>query len=242
MTATYKIADRVIEISSLHGDVHDYCRQYRFDGVPDFSVVTVQADIEAEREKEKITAEAENRTSHSASDGYMEELAVYRKIAEKMLEYDTFLFHGSCVAVDGAGYLFTASSGTGKSTHTRLWREFLGERAVMVNDDKPLIRVGDDGATIYGTPYNGKHGLGSNIAVPLKAVCLLERAQTNSICEVGAAEAYPMLVQQMYRPGEPMQLARSMSLLDAMIRSVRLYRLGCNMDISAAKTAYEGMK
>ena len=95
MTATYKIADRVIEISSLHGDVHDYCRQYRFDGVPDFSVVTVQADIEAEREKEKITAEAENRTSHSASDGYMEELAVYRKIAEKMLEYDTFLFHGS---------------------------------------------------------------------------------------------------------------------------------------------------
>ena len=242
MTATYKIADRVIEISSLYGDVHDYCRQYRFDGVPDFSVVTVQADIDAEREKEKITAEAENRTSHSASDGYMEELAVYRKIAEKMLEYDTFLFHGSCVAVDGVGYLFTASSGTGKSTHTRLWREFLGERAVMVNDDKPLIRVGDDGATIYGTPYNGKHGLGSNIAVPLKAVCLLERAQTNSICEVNASEAYPMLVQQMYRPGEPMQLARSMSLLDAMIRSVRLYRLGCNMDISAAKTAYEGMK
>ena len=190
MTATYKIADKVIEICSLHGDVHDYCRQYRCEGVPDFSVVTVQADIVAEREKEIMTAETENRTSHAASDGYMEELAVYRKIAEKMLEYDTFLFHGSCVAVDGAGYLFTASSGTGKSTHTRLWRELLGDRAVMVNDDKPLIRVSKDGATIYGTPYNGKHRLGSNIAVPLKAVCLLERAQTNTIREVDASEAY----------------------------------------------------
>ena len=242
MTAAYKIAGKVIEITSLYGDVHEYCREYRCDEAPDFSVVTAQADIDNERETDKRSAEAEARAAYVAADGYLEQLAVYRRIAEKMVDYDTFLFHGSCVAVDGEGYLFTASSGTGKSTHTRLWRELLGERAVMVNDDKPLIKVGADGAVIYGTPYNGKHRLGSNIGVPLKAVCLLERAKENSICEVTASDAYPMLVQQMYRPREPMQLAKSMGLLDRLIKSVKLYRLGCNMDISAAKTAYEGMK
>ena len=87
----------------------------------------------------------------SRPDDYLETLAVCRKIAERMPEYDTFLFHGSCIAVDGVGYLFTAKSGTGKSTHTRLWRELLDNRATMVNDDKPLIRIADDGLVIYGT-------------------------------------------------------------------------------------------
>ena len=61
------------------------------------------------------------------SDIYLETMAVYRKIEDKLLDYDTILFHGSAVAVDGVGYLFTAKSGTGKSTHTRLWREMLSE-------------------------------------------------------------------------------------------------------------------
>ena len=110
----------------------------------------------------------------SRPDDYLETLAVCRKIAERMPEHNTFLFYGSCIAVDGAGYVFTAKSGTGKSTHTRLWRELLDNRATMVNDDKPLIRIADDDAIIYGTPWDGKHPLSHNIAVPLKAICILE--------------------------------------------------------------------
>lgn len=77
----------------------------------------------------------------------LEETAVYRKIADKMVDYDTFVFHGSVIAVEGQAYLFTAKSGTGKSTHTRLWREMLGDKAVMVNDDKPMLRVTESGVT-----------------------------------------------------------------------------------------------
>ena len=110
----------------------------------------------------------------SRPDDYLETLAVCRRIAERMPEHDTFLFYGSCIAVDGAGYVFTAKSGTGKSTHTRLWREMLGVRAVMVNDDKPLIRIADDGSVIYDPPWDCNHHLSHNIAVPLKAICILE--------------------------------------------------------------------
>lgn len=135
MTKKYKIADKVVEVTSIYDDVHKYCADYQTDEPADYSVITTQADIDFEREKSAREDEVEGIPVRHFSDSYLEELAVYRKIAEKMLEYDTVLFHGSVVAVDNVGYLFTAKSGTGKSTHTRLWREYFGDRAVMVNDD-----------------------------------------------------------------------------------------------------------
>lgn len=186
--------------------------------------------------------QTEGRYSYRHSDAYLEELAVYRKIAEQMPAYDTFLMHGSCVAVDGEGYLFTAKSGTGKSTHTRLWRELFGERAVMINDDKPLIRVTETGATIYGTPWDGKHHLSTNCAVPLKAICILERAANNTIRRIPPAEAYPFLVQQIYRPQDPAAMLRTLQLIDRLSKTVDLWRLGCNMDPEAAQVSYNAMK
>ena len=242
MTDTYKIAGKVIEICSVYEKVHSYCREYRYDGAPDFAVKISQEDIDYERERDERTAKITGRSNSDPSDEYLEELAVYRKIAEKMLDHDTLLFHGSCVAVDGEGYIFAASSGTGKSTHTRLWREYLGERAVMVNDDKPLIRVDKLGATVFGTPYNSKHRLGSDIAVPLKALCVLTRSEKNHIEPVTRKEIYAALVQQTYRPADSIKMMKTMSLIDALADNVKLYRLGCNMDIEAAKVVYEGMK
>ena len=127
------------------------------------------------------------------ADAYIETLAVYRKIAEQMPTYDTVLFHSSAVAVDGAAYLFAAKSGTGKSTHARLWRELLGDRAIMINDDKPLLRITDAGATVFGTPWNGKHRLGTNGSAPVRAICVLERGVQNNIERIGPKEAYPIL-------------------------------------------------
>ena len=241
MTDVYKIADKVIEINSIHEEVHNYCKDYRFDGAPDISVTMTQEDIDYERERNERTAMLEGRKPYDSPDDYIEELAVYRKISEIMPEYDTFLFHGSCVAVDGQGYLFTAKSGTGKSTHTKLWRRYLGDRAVMVNDDKPLIRADENGVTIFGTPYNGKHRLGENIAVPLKAVCILTRSAENSIHQVTAEQVYTLLLQQAYRPADSAAMAKTLTLIDRMISHVKLYVLGCNMDIEAAKVSYEGM-
>ena len=242
MTEIYRIAEKNIEITSIHSGVHNYCKQYKATGTPDFKVETTRADIEFEREKSARENILEGIAVRNYSDSYLEELAVYRKIALKMLDYDTFLFHGSVVSVDGEAYLFTAKSGTGKSTHTRLWRELLEDKAVMVNDDKPLIKVTNDSVTVFGTPYNGKHRLGNNISVPLKAICILERAKENTIHSVTGKEAYPMLLQQVYRPNDSEKLLKTLSLIDLMTKNIKLYKLGCNMDISAAEVAYNGMK
>ncbi len=241
LSGNYKIAGLAIHIETRYSLVQDHCAEYRTEEIPAINVQCDQEDINDEREKAARLNEPDEDFLKRCPDSYIESLAVYRKIAEKMPYYDRFLFHGSAIAMDGKAYIFTAKSGTGKSTHARLWRELLGERAVMVNDDKPLIRVHENGAaTVYGTPWDGKHHLSRNIAVPVEAICILERAPENHIREIAKAEAVPMLIQQAYRPAEPAALTKTLMLLDRM--KVKLYRLGCNMDISAAELSYNTMK
>ena len=244
MTNTYRLAERNIAVTSLYEEVHRLCAAYRVpDAAPDFAVRITQADIDLERERSAREDAAEGKPVRQFPDSYLETLAVYRQIAEAMPARDTLLLHGSAVAVDGMGYLFPAKSGTGKSTHPRLWRELLGERAVMINDDKPLIRAGADGtAMVYGTPWDGKHRLSTNTAVPLRAVCILEQAPENAIRPIPTGEAYPMLLQQAYRPRDAAALAKTLTLLDRLAGCVRFWRLGCNMDPEAARVAYEAMR
>ena len=149
--------------------------------------------------------------------------------------------HGAVVAVDGQAYLFTAKSGTGKTTHTRLWMQQFDDRAVMVNGDKPLLHVTNTGVTVYGTPWDGKEHLSRNIACPLKAVCILTRSETNHIERISPKEALTMLCQQSYRPAQPAALRKTLALVDLLSSSVPLYKLGCNMEPEAALVAYHGM-
>ena len=238
---TIKMAEKNIGITAINGYVREYCRNYLTEDKADFEIAVNSSDIEFERERSAAEDKKEGIPIRQYSDSYLETLAVYRKIADRMLDYDTILFHGSVIAVDGIGYLFTAKSGTGKSTHTRLWREMLGERAVMVNDDKPLISLSKSCITVYGTPWDGKHHLSTNIGVPLKAVCILERAEENHIDGITKANAYSMLVQQVYKPFAPQKLIKTLQLIDRLSENVKLYRLGCNMNPQAAEISYKAM-
>jgi len=242
ITRAYKIADKVIEVNSLYDKVHKYCTDYITNEKTDFSVVIQQTDINAEKQKSDSEYLCEGKIIPSFSDEELEVTAVYRKIAEIMPNFDTFVFHGSVIAVDGQAFLFTAKSGTGKSTHTRLWREMLGDKAIMVNDDKPMLKITNTGVIAYGTPYNGKHRLDTNISVPLKTLCILERAEKNQIQRITKKDIYSMLIQQVYRPQDPVQMAKTLKLIDQLAEKVELYRLGCNMDPSAAEVAYNVMK
>lgn len=242
MQKIYKIANKIIQINSVCEDVHKLCADYISQETPDFIIQTNQENIDFERKKSADEDIFEGMEVRNFSDGYLETLAVYRKIAEKMLEYDTILFHGSVIAVDNQAYLFTAKSGTGKSTHTRLWREYFGKRAVMVNDDKPLIHISENGAEVFGTPWDGKHRLSTNISVPLKAVCILERSNENHIEKISRKTAYAMLVQQIYKPENPVSMMKTLELIDEFSENTELYRLGCNISIEAVEVAYNGMK
>ena len=242
MTGTYKFAEKTVGISSLYRDIHSLCSDYRCTGDADFCVSTAPGDIEKERAFYEAYCSARGEKNTDYPDSYLEELAVYRKIAEKMPFFGTVLFHCSAVAVDGQAYLFAAASGTGKSTHVSFWREMLGDRAVMVNDDKPLLHIGETGATVYGTPWDGKHRLSNNTAVPVKALCLLTRGSENRIYPVMPKEALPVLLQQVYRPSDISALSETLKLINKLCENVPLYRLECTPTPDAAEIAYEEMR
>lgn len=173
----------------------------------------------------------------ATTDEALEALSLCRKLAEYLPQHDRVLFHGSSLAMDGEGVLFTAKSGTGKSTHSRLWREVYGDRVVMINDDKPFLCIAEDGVTVCGSPWQGKHKLGTNASAPLKAICIVCRDQENRIERISPKEGFPLLLQQTYAPRDPFAMTRTLALVDRLSKSVALYRLYCNMDPEAAEVA-----
>ena len=229
-------------VNSMYATTEKFCAEYITHEEPEISISITSQDIEFERNVNIKANEQDGIYGRSFLDSNLEIIAVQRKITEALFEYDTVLFHGSVIAVDGAAYLFTAKSGTGKSTHTRLWREMLGERAIMVNDDKPFISINENGGVVvHGSPWNGKHRLGENISAPLHAICILERGDVNKIERIPASKALKMLIQQSSRPSNPALMGKYMELIDGISRGVAFYRLECNMDPEAARVAYEAM-
>lgn len=242
ITGVYKIADTIFEIVSIFSEVQELCDEYKCEETPWFTITIEQKDIDFEREKSRLEDIKEGIAVREFSDSYLETLAVYRKLCKILIDKDILLFHGSVIAIGNQGYLFTARSGTGKSTHTANWRKVFGDKAVMVNDDKPLLRITENGVIVYGTPWDGKHHLSTNISVPLKAICVLTRSETNHIEKITPKECYTMLLQQTNRPKDPVLLSKTLKLIDRLGSSTELYRLGCNMDPESAEIAYNGMK
>lgn len=240
-TGTYNIAGLIVQIHSIYPMIQEYCKDYATTEPPQFAVTVTPSDIHYEREKTAREDQVEGLPIRVYADDYLETLAVYRKIANQMLQRDTLLFHGSAIAVDGKAVLFTAKSGTGKSTHTRLWRETFGARAIMVNDDKPLLRILEDRVLVCGTPWDGKHRLSTNCMLPLQAICILERGEKNEIHRISAKEALPMLLQQSYRPEDPAGVARLLQVVNKLTRQMAFYRLHCNMEPEAAQVSYKAM-
>lgn len=227
---TMQLAEHTFNIDNKYIYTEKMCQRYLTDDIAEVTISVTDEEII----KEDIL-------NKSYPNDYLESLAIYRKVCEYLISKDIVLFHGSCIAVDNMAYLFTAKSGTGKSTHTKLWREYFKNRAIMVNDDKPLIRISND-IMVYGTAWSGKHHLDNNISVPLKAICILERDNFNHIEKVGKKEVYPIFLQQIYRPKDIPKMMKTLSLLDILTNKVELYRLGCNISQEAVLTAYNTMK
>lgn len=235
------MAGHVFAIESIHGEIHAMCKAYKSDENPEFTVKTCEDDLAFEREESIRTRTLEGTldSGYVETDDYLETLSVYRKLCEKLLDCNILLIHGSCLAIDGSGYLFTAKSGTGKSTHTRNWRKLFGDRVVMVNDDKPLVDVSS--MQIFGTPWDGKHHLSTNMSATLKSVVILTRSADNFIREIPAKDALERMMNQTYMPQDSIKKLKTFQLLGQLMQNLRFYVLGCNMDIESAQVAYDGL-
>lgn len=238
---TIEIAGKRAAVTSLFDSTRDYCRRYLTQEAPDFSVTVTRADLQFEQAALLAEALEEGMKPRIFTDPFLDRAAVQRKVAEGLLDSGVLLFHGSTVAVDGKAYLFTAECGTGKSTHTRLWRQVFGERAVMVNDDKPFLKITDSGVLACGAPWSGKHGLDNNITVPLQGICILRQGRENRIAPIGPEEAMEMLLKQSVPPTDPEKLPRYGSLADTLARTVPLWQMACTKAPEAAVIAHAAM-
>lgn len=229
----YRIADLCVKMTP-YGRTAIQSEPYRLSAAqakscqPDFEI---SPDVGAYFQKQFPDTPAE--TCEYMATGW----AFYRAL----VHYHGMLLHASAVCVDGKAYLFTAPSGTGKSTHTALWRKLLGERAVMLNDDKPAIRILNGTTYAYGTPWSGKSNLNRNLRAELAGICVLEQAKQNEITQLSVGEALPLLLTQTVYSKEKAVTELFLRNLDILLRNVPVFRLRCLPDLAAAKLSYQAM-
>ena len=236
---TICIAGLNAQIYPMFLSTKEYCKKYLSQEQSEVSVTVTPDDLRYEQEMLDIEADEEGLKRRKFTDPFLERAAIQRKIADALLKRNVLMVHGSTVALDGAAYMFTAACGTGKSTHTRLWREVFGERAQMVNDDKPFLEIRAEDIIAHGSPWTGKHGLGSNIAVPLKGICVLHRGSENVIRPLQPEDALTMLLHQTHIPEADKGLAEA--LVDRLSRTVSLWEMDCTKDPEAALVACSAM-
>ena len=169
-----------------------------------------------------------------------EELELHRALARQLSLFDRLLMHGAAIEYGGNGYLFIAPSGTGKSTHIRLWRRTLGERVGIVNGDKPILHVDQKEILVCGTPWAGKEGWQRNVSVPLKGICLVKRGK-NAIRRVEFTAYAEEVLRQVYIPEDGDLRIRTIDLLGQVLTHVPLYELSCDMTEEAVQIAFEGL-
>lgn len=227
-----EIAGAAVGVEPRFESTRAYCAAYLTDREPEFTVRVNRGDLLREQMLLNEEADQEGLKRRKFSDMFLERSYIQRCAAEWLLEKDTLMVHGSTVAVDGQAYLFTADCGTGKSTHTRLWREVFGDRAVMVNDDKPFLKLTEDGVLACGSPWTGKHGIGTNVCVPLDGICILSRGAENVIRPAVPEQTLEFLRSQCFPPQG----------LEKLLDRVRLWEMECTRDLGAAVTAFEAMK
>ena len=224
------LAGFVVDVSAIYPSTMEFCGEFLTEDPADFSVSVQQEDIDHER----------TFTDEPFSPQYLETLALLRKVTEELIKRDTILFHGSAIGMDGKAYICTAPSGTGKTTHTKLWLKTI-PGAYVLNGDKPFLRIKDHKVFVCGSPWRGKENLGVNEILPLEGVCILERDSFNHIEPIQCSPALGTLIRQTYRPEDPYLLMKSIQLIGDVAQSVHLYQLGCTMNPEAARISRAAM-
>lgn len=227
-----KIAEIPIGIDNRYFYVYRLCSEYLvLDVVPEFIVSVSEQEILQEQN-------GDIRFSKE----YCESLCIYRKICNTLVRYDAFLVHSAVISVGNEAYAFAAPSGTGKTTHIKLWMELLGNKVKVINGDKPIFRFVNGTLCAFGTPWQGKENLGDNVKCPVRAVCFLEQGLENCIRVLKKEEITKRIFYQVLIPKDEYEFELFWALLERMVVSIDFYLLQCNQELNAAQLAYEFMR
>ena len=230
----YKIADVIVEVTNHSQFSQKIMADYEYKGnQPADLTITVTDDM---IEYEKIHC---NEVFHYH---YYETTAICRSVCMEVLKnHQGFFFHCSSLEYDNKAFLFTAPSGTGKSTHAKLWQQHFGSKVTMINDDKPIIKRENGKFYIYGTPWQGKSNIGNNIKVPVHAICILSQGKENVIEKIDPITALTYFMEQTERPKDKESMEKLMDLLGDFIIQIPVYKMSCNISEEAVTTAFNAM-
>lgn len=225
-----KIADLFVSVPTA-GGLASRCAEYVYDGEAAADIVIHPEQYRTEKYSPRLP---ENTVP------YME--SAYQ-FCRALIGFDGFYLHSSAIEQDGRAYLFSGPSGMGKSTHTRLWQQMLGETAVVFNDDKPALRRMEDGWYAYGTPWCGKDGINRNRKVKLAGICFLKQAPENRIRRLDSMEGFSMfLTQTLHKELGAGEMAMLLGSADKLIREIPIFELENRPERLAAQLSYETMR
>ena len=160
----------------------------------------------------------------------------------KLIPFGALMIHSSAVVKDGYAYLFSAPCGTGKSTHTALWQEAFGDQnALILNDDKPVLRMEDGRWYAYGSPWSGKTAMNLNMRVPVGGICMLTRGETNEIVPYGGVQVVTELLNQTSRVGNKEFRGKLLELIGQIIEELPIWKLKCTPTVEAAIVSHKAM-
>ena len=224
----YEIAGLKVEMEPRFGRLTRQCQAYLSSGKP---VMTVKPDPVDE--------------VRAGMDRYPEEEREYiccsAAFCRGIIGQGRFFLHASAVVYEGAAYLFSGPSGTGKSTHTALWRE-LFPQSYILNDDKPVIWPEKGKITAWGTPFSGKTQLQMNRGVPLRGICFLKQARENRIRPVAETEALALILNNTWRPKDDKTMNLLLNGIQQVVEEIPIFELSCTRDPEAAQLSYATMK
>ena len=232
------LAGLTIEMNTRFEYVENFCRDYIIDN-PE-KMADIVASVTPERVQEEM-CRVKEEIQEDVTEEYTETLALYRSIAEQLPKFGCFVFHGAAISFDGKGYLFTAPSCTGKTTHICLWRKFLGKRVDIINGDKPILRINDDGVSVCSTPWAGKENWHKNVIMPLAGACIINRGTDNLCIRQTPQEALRNVMHQVYLPKNTQSTGQTLENIDKLLKLVPFYRLTCDISENAVKASFEAL-
>lgn len=182
---------------------------------------------------------ASNIAEHGAPDSSLLRFGLWIMFGLAINPLHAIAIHSSVIVKDGGAVMFLGESGTGKSTHTRLWRENIKD-AKLLNDDSPIIRCIDGIPTVFGSAWSGKTPCYINKSFPIRGIVRLSQAPHNAMRRQGTIAALGALL-----PSCPPSFAYDNELQDnicdtlsEILAKVPVYHLECLPDTAAAQLSY----
>lgn len=219
-----KIADVNISIRALYEETQVFFEKFISD---EEAVESIEVKSDKIQEYKEKYPHFDDRQCEKAIIKYEMDLI--------LVEYDAFPVHASAIAYRNEAFLFSALSGVGKSTHSQKWKNAFGNEVVIINDDRPYLKMIDGKVYAYSHPQSGKHNRYTNASFPVLVIGKIIRDNSNYVKKIPKSDAFAFLMQQSFKMDITQKTSRIINLVRKIVYQVHFFEIHCNMDADAGK-------